>query len=59
MRVPLHIPITTRKGNNSGQLEISTGNRMGVAATSWGKRRRVRGYTRIKGDPKEKKQRGQ
>lgn len=58
MRLPLHITIITRKGNNPGQLEISIGNRMGVAATSWGKRRRIRGYTRIKGNPKERKQRG-
>lgn len=57
MRLPLHITIIIRKGNNPGQLEISIGNRMGVAATSWGKRRRVRGYTRIKGNPKERKER--
>ena len=53
----MHITIMSRKANNPGQLEISIENRRGVAATSWGKRRRVRGYTRIKGNPKERKKR--
>ena len=57
MGKPLHITIMSRKANNPGQLEISIENRRGVAATSWGKRRRVRGYTRIKGNPKERKKR--
>lgn len=49
------ITIVAGKGTHPWQGEISEGTGERRSITSWGKRRRVRGYTRIKGRPKQRR----